>query len=78
MVALPRSHRLAKTSRIQLASLAEDEFVMLSRKVSPVYFGSLVASCRESGFSHRVLHEVRTVVSQIALVAEPTIRTYAV
>ncbi|HTD05080.1 LysR family transcriptional regulator [Undibacterium sp.] len=68
MVALPRTHRLAKTPHIRLASLSEDEFVMFSRRVSPVYFDSLVASCRESGFSPRVLHEVRTVVSQIAFV----------
>lgn len=67
-VALPRTHALADTPRIGLASLAEEEFVMFSRQVSPVYFDSLVASCRACGFSPRILHEVRSVASQIAFV----------
>lgn len=67
-VALPRAHALADTPRIGLAGLAEEEFVMFSRQVSPVYFDSLVASCRACGFSPRILHEVRSVASQIAFV----------
>jgi DNA-binding transcriptional LysR family regulator len=42
---------------------------MFSRKVSPVYFDNLIATCRASGFSPRVLHEVRSVASQIAFVS---------
>lgn len=67
-VALPRSHRLADMPRIRLASLADEEFVMFSRHVSPVYYDSLVTTCRAAGFSPRILHEVRTVSSQIAFV----------
>ncbi|MGH8783623.1 MAG: LysR family transcriptional regulator [Cupriavidus necator] len=67
-VALPRSHRLAEMPRIRLASLADEEFVMFARHVSPVYYDSLIATCRAAGFSPRVLHEVRTVSSQIAFV----------
>jgi len=67
-VALPKSHRLAGTPRIRLASLADEEFVIFSRHVSPVYYDSLIMTCREAGFSPRVLHEVRSVSSQIAFV----------
>lgn len=67
-VALPRSHPLAEMPRIRLASLADEEFVMFSRQVSPVYYDSLITTCRAVGFSPRVLHEVRTVSSQIAFV----------
>jgi len=42
--------------------------VMFSRQVSPVYFDSLVASCRSNGFSPRIVHEVRSVASQVAFV----------
>jgi DNA-binding transcriptional LysR family regulator len=42
---------------------------MFARKVSPVYFDNLIATCRASGFSPRVLHEVRSVASQIAFVS---------
>ena len=68
-VALPQDHAMAGMTRIRLGSLAEEEFVMFSRQVSPLYFDSLVASCRASGFSPRIIHEVRSVASQIAFVS---------
>jgi len=69
VVALPGDHPLASRSRISLSSLANEPWVMFSRKVSPVYFDNLIATCRASGFSPRVLHEVRSVASQIAFVS---------
>jgi DNA-binding transcriptional LysR family regulator len=60
---------LAARSRISLASLAGEPLVLSSRKVSPMYFDNLIATCRASGFSPRVLHEVRSVASQIAFVS---------
>ncbi|MGY2254613.1 LysR family transcriptional regulator [Pseudomonas reactans] len=69
MVALPSDHPLAARSCISLSSLASEPLVMFSRKVSPVYFDNLIATCRASGFSPRVLHEVRSVASQIAFVS---------
>lgn len=41
---------------------------MSSRQVSPVYFDLLTSVCRTHGFAPRVLHEVRSVASQIAYV----------
>ena len=67
-VALPRAHALAEAPRVRLAALADEAFVMFARKVSPVYYDSLIATCRTAGFSPRVLHQVRTVSSQIAFV----------
>ena len=69
VVALPSDHPLASRTRISLSSLATEPLVMFSRKVSPVYFDNLIATCRDSGFSPRVLHEVRSVASQIAFVS---------
>jgi len=69
VVALPGDHPLASRSRISLSSLANEPLVMFSRKVSPVYFDNLIATCRASGFSPRVLHEVRSFASQIAFVS---------
>lgn len=69
MVALSVDHPLASRKRISLASLATEPLVMFSRNVSPVYFDNLIATCRASGFSPRVLHEVRSVASQIAFVS---------
>jgi len=67
-VALPREHPLSARSRIRLAALAAEDFVMFYRRVSPGYFDSLVTACRNAGFSPRIVHEVNSVASQIAFV----------
>jgi len=41
---------------------------MFSRQVSPVYFDGLTAACLAHGFSPRVIHETRSVASQVAFV----------
>jgi DNA-binding transcriptional LysR family regulator len=68
-VALPREHALAAKSRIPLAALAGEDFVMFFRRVSPNYLDSLMACCHGAGFSPRIVHEVSSVMSQIAFVA---------
>lgn len=67
-VALPLEHPLAQRTRVRLALLAQEDFVMFYRHVSPGYFDSLVSACRNAGFSPRVVHEVSSVASQIAFV----------
>jgi len=67
-VALPRDHALNNKSHISIAALEPEQFVMSSRQVSPAYFDMLISICRRYGFSPRVLHEVRSVSSQIAYV----------
>ena len=67
-VALPKDHKLAALPRVRLQSLAAEQLVMSSRQVSPVYFDMLTGVCRAHGFTPRVLHEVRSVASQVAYV----------
>lgn len=67
-VALPAGHALAGQARVRLKSLATEPLVMSARQVSPVYFDMLTHTCRAHGFAPRVLHEVRSVGSQIAYV----------
>jgi DNA-binding transcriptional LysR family regulator len=68
-VALPKDHALAALLRVRLRSLGAEQLVMSSRQVSPVYFDMLTAICRSHGFAPRILHEVRSVASQIAYVS---------
>jgi DNA-binding transcriptional LysR family regulator len=68
-VALPKDHKQCSHSDISIAALEPEQFVMSSRKVSPAYFDMLVSECRKYGFSPRILHEVRSVASQIAYVS---------
>lgn len=67
-VALPKDHPLAALPRVRIRSLADESLVMSSRERSPVYFDLLTSICRSHGFAPRVLHEVRTITSQIAYV----------
>ena len=67
-IALPKEHPFSARSRIQLTSLAEEDFVMFYRRVSPGYFDNLLTSCRNAGFSPRIVHEVGSIASQIAFV----------
>ena len=67
-VALPASHRFAGSARVKLRSLADEAFVMFARRVSPVYFDSIIAVCQQHGFSPRILHDVRSVAAQVAFV----------
>ena len=68
-VAMTKDHKLAEQTRVRLRSLATEQLVMSSRSVSPMYFDMLINVCRDHGFSPRVLHEVRSVSSQIAYVS---------
>ncbi|QWT40091.1 LysR substrate-binding domain-containing protein [Dickeya dadantii] len=68
-VAMPQDHPLAALPCIPLKSLEDQPLVMPARQVSPVYFDLLTAACRAHGFAPRVLHEVRSVTSQIAYVS---------
>lgn len=67
-VALPREHPLAKRASVRLSALADENFVMFFRHVSPDYFDGLTAACQAAGFAPRILHEVRSVASQVAFV----------
>ncbi|MFV3014350.1 LysR family transcriptional regulator [Pseudomonas sp. KHB2.9] len=67
-VALQRDHPLAKKARIPITALADETLVMFARKISPISFDALVSACTANGFSPRVLHEVRSVATQVAFV----------
>lgn len=67
-VALPARHRLTEHLEIPLIALAEDDFVLFPRHLNPTYHDTLIACCHRAGFAPRVLHEARTVASQVAFV----------
>ncbi len=68
---LPGDHPALKRSRgrIRLPDLREEGFILFSRHVSPDYYESIVALCREAGFLPRVRFEMRQWLSIVALVA---------
>ncbi|MCY4336661.1 MAG: LysR family transcriptional regulator [Litoreibacter sp.] len=68
-VALPENHELSAMPKLPLVALAGHPLVMPSRAVSPAYFDSIVGACRTHDLTPRILHEVRSIVSQLAFVS---------
>jgi DNA-binding transcriptional LysR family regulator len=71
VTAIPTHHRHAEPagSPIDLADLADDDWVWLPRRVSPDYHDELVAACRRYGFSPRSTHTATSITSQLAMVS---------
>lgn len=57
VAAVPETHRFAARSRIALADLATDSFVLFPRSVDPALYDEIIARCRSAGFSPRVVQE---------------------
>lgn len=50
-IAVPANHHLANRSSVDLKDLANEEFIMLDRKVSPFTVDYAISLCMKSGFS---------------------------
>ncbi|MFC6171849.1 LysR family transcriptional regulator [Loigolactobacillus jiayinensis] len=50
-IAVPRNHRLANQNSVDLKDLANEDFIMLDRKVSPFTVDYVTSLCMKNGFS---------------------------
>ena len=55
--AIPSAHELAARSRLSLANLAAEPFVLFPRYADPALHDAIITSCRSAGFSPRVVQE---------------------
>jgi DNA-binding transcriptional LysR family regulator len=67
-IAVPKSHPLACHSRVPLAELADERFILFARRSSPGLHDLITATCRNAGFSLNVAHEVDNVIASLTLV----------
>ena len=67
-VVLPSMHRLARLDRIRLIDLAQEIFVMPSRRTLPRYFGVIAEAFEKVGVRPQFVHEAMSIASQIAVV----------
>ncbi|MBB6251513.1 LysR substrate-binding domain-containing protein [Nitrospirillum iridis] len=58
MAALPAGHPLADRDAIDLAELADEDFLLISRSAGPNVYDIIIAACRTAGFSPRIVQEV--------------------
>ncbi|MBB5206054.1 DNA-binding transcriptional LysR family regulator [Inhella inkyongensis] len=70
LACLPASHPQARKKEVPLASLADQPFILFSRKGSPDYHARIVEICRQHGFYPRLQHEGRHWLSVVSLVAQ--------
>lgn len=69
LVALPTGHRLAGTTRLALAALAGETFVLYRRPTGPGLYDGILAACHQAGFSPQVGQEAPRILSTLSLVA---------
>lgn len=68
-VLLPSSHRLAKKDKLRLKELAEENWVMISRKSAPSFRKRFVEACLKLGFHPKIIHESDRLPAILAMVA---------
>lgn len=68
-VAMPSKHPLASRTDLELIELAEAPFILYPRKNGSLLYDSIITSCRNAGFSPRIVQEAPQLTSTINLVS---------
>ena len=66
---LPRSHRLAERTHVQLADLADDAFVLYPNERGATGHDAIIDACVQAGFTPRIVQEAQDAQTIGALVA---------
>lgn len=69
VIALPASHPLARHSKLPLAALADEPFILFPRLVGLSLYDDVVLACRKAGFELTVAQEAPQISSVVNLVA---------
>jgi DNA-binding transcriptional LysR family regulator len=69
LVALPTDHRLASKTKVGLAELSNESFIIFPRAQGIGFYNHLVSLCRQAGFSPRVVQEAGQMQTILSLVA---------
>jgi DNA-binding transcriptional LysR family regulator len=68
--ALPQTHTAAQKEHIALQDLANDEWILLARRVHPVVHGAIMEAARREGIAPKRAHDVITAQQAVHLVSE--------
>lgn len=69
LVALPTGHRCAGQAKVDLAQLAQDDFVASPRELGQGFHDQLASLCLHAGFVPRVVQQARRLQTVLGLVA---------
>jgi DNA-binding transcriptional LysR family regulator len=67
---LPQTHAAAQKEHIVLQDLAEDEWILLARRVHPVVHGAIMDAARREGIAPKHQHDIITAQQAVHLVSE--------
>lgn len=68
-VLLSTSHPLAAKEKLRLKQLAEEQWVMISRKSAPSFRKRFIEACLKEGFHPKIIHESDRLPAILAMVA---------
>ena len=68
--ALPQTHAAAQKEHIMLQDLANDEWILLARRVHPVVHGAIMDAARREGIAPKHAHNIITAQQAVHLVSE--------
>lgn len=66
---LPDTHPLAGSADLALAQIAQEDFVMFARDVSPANYDNVIACMHQAGIHPRTTHAARQWLTVVALVS---------
>jgi len=69
LVAMPRTHRLAKKAKVRLAEFKDDPFLWIPRTRVPLIYDSLLAACRAGGLTPRITQTLMSESARVQLVS---------
>ena len=69
VAALPTSNPLACCETIELAALADEDFVFFPYRLGPHLYRDILAACRKAGFAPHIAQEARLMHTILSLVA---------
>jgi DNA-binding transcriptional LysR family regulator len=68
-LALPEGHPLTEKDEIDICDIADEDLVLIDRRVEPALHDYYISVCNEAGFSPRVAHEVNSTWVALGLIA---------
>jgi DNA-binding transcriptional LysR family regulator len=70
VAALPAGHRLAaRTTRLPLAALGQETFILYRRPLGPGLYDAIIAACQRAGYSPHIGQEAPRMLATLSLVA---------
>jgi DNA-binding transcriptional LysR family regulator len=69
-VALPENHAAAQKEKVALRDLADDEWILLARRVHPIVHDAIVDAARRDGIVPKHPHDIITAQEAVYLVSE--------